>query len=82
MGKTLVKTTEADFMAQPLSKRGFIWMAVGLALFIAGFFLERPLVLRGTRLPFWPFVLGLGLLLVGWDLVKRRRGGDSNLPPA
>ena len=69
-------------MAQALPKRGFVWIAVGIALFIAGFVLERPLVLRGTSLPFWPFVLGVGVAILGWDVIKMRRGGDSNPPAA
>lgn len=70
-------------MAAKLPKRGFVWIAVGAALLIAGFFMERPLVLRGTSLPFWPFIMGLGVIMVLGDLYKTRKSrGDSADPPA
>jgi hypothetical protein len=69
-------------LAERFPRRGFIWILIGLALFVANFVLETPLVLRGTELPFWPFVVGVGLIILIIDAVRARRRGDSDPPPA
>ncbi len=69
-------------VAESFPKRGFIWLLVAVGVFVAGFFLEEPLVLRGTSLPFWPFVLGVAGIILLIDVVRHRRRGDSGDPQA
>jgi hypothetical protein len=68
-------------MAESFRKRGIVWIVVGVGLLVANFFLETPLVLRGTSLPFWPFVMGLGVIILAIDVWRWRKQGDSGSPP-
>jgi hypothetical protein len=52
---------------------GFVWITVGVLLFVVPLVLGRPLVVRGTRIPWGLLVAGIGLLIVGWDALRSRR---------
>ena len=54
--------------------RGTVWMAVGALVWIASLIWGRPIVVRGTDLPWGLVVIGVGAVLLGYDLwVNRRR---------
>lgn len=51
--------------------RAWVWLGLGAMLLVLPLVLGRPLVLRGTRIPWGLVVITLGLMLWAWD----RRGG-------
>jgi hypothetical protein len=53
--------------------RGAVWMAVGVIVWIGSVVLKRPVVVRGTDLPWGAVVIGVGALLLGWDVINARR---------
>ena len=59
--------------------RGVVWVLVGLGLLVANF-VGLPLRLRGTDFPFWVVIVGLGVVLFVWDLVKARREKEDSPP--
>jgi hypothetical protein len=62
--------------------RGLVWLFVGLVLWLGGILImDRPLVLRGTNVPFGPIVMGMGALLLVWDFVQHRRARTEEPPP-
>jgi hypothetical protein len=57
-----------------MRKRGPIWVLIGVVIYIGGILAERPLLLRGTEIPFGLIVIGMGLLLLLVDFLRARRG--------
>jgi hypothetical protein len=53
--------------------RGLVWIAIGGAIQAYGLATGRPLVIRGTAIPWGLAVVGLGLLILAWDLSRARR---------
>jgi hypothetical protein len=65
-----------------MRKRGLIWIFLGVVLYLGGILImERPFVLRGTRVPFGLVLVGLGVVLLVWDLVHYRRERAKDPPP-
>lgn len=57
-----------------MRKRGYVWLFVGVLLTLGSYLiLEKPLVVRGTNIPFGPVILAVGALILGWDLLHFRR---------
>jgi hypothetical protein len=67
-----------------MRKRGWIYILIGIGLYVGGILGALPLVVRGTNIPFGPVLVGLGVLLLAWDYWRARqeaREGDPPTPP-
>ena len=57
--------------------RGLIWIGLGLAIYLGGLALGRPLLLRFTQVPLGWVVAGIGVVYLGYDIWKARRKRDE-----
>jgi hypothetical protein len=59
--------------------RGLIWIGIGLAIYLGGLALGRPLLLRFTQIPLGWIVAGIGVLYLAYDIwaQKRKRREDA-----
>ncbi len=64
-----------------MRKRGWIWLLIGVFLYVGGLLAKRPLVLRGTEIPFGVIVIGLGAVLLIWDYLQARKEAQRGDPP-
>jgi hypothetical protein len=53
--------------------RGLVWIAIGAGVYGYGVATDTPLVVRGTSVPWGLAVAGVGVLLMAWDLVTKRK---------
>lgn len=53
--------------------RGLIWIVIGAAVWIYGAATGTDIVVRGTQVPWGGVVIGVGALLMAWDLVRASR---------
>jgi hypothetical protein len=67
-------------MKLPHRARGLVWVVVGLLLYLVPLAIGRPLVVRGTKIPWGLTLSALGLILLAWDgwRLSKRKGSDRN----
>ena len=53
--------------------RGLVWIAVALLVTVVGWAVDRPVLIRGTRLPWGLALAAAGVVLLIWDLRRARR---------
>jgi hypothetical protein len=53
--------------------RGAVWIGVGAVVWMGSFVWGRPVVVRGTELPWGLVVIGVGGALLAWDLRKAKK---------
>jgi hypothetical protein len=70
-----------DLQTVKMRKRGFVWILVGIGLYVYGMVSHQPVVLRGTQVPFWIILIGLGVILIGWDTLHYRKELAKAPPP-
>src|ERR1700748_2994060 len=63
--------------------RGLIWIGIGLAIYVGGLALDRPLTLRFTPIPLGWVIAAIGLIYLIYDVwaQKRRSREDVGAPP-
>ena len=54
--------------------RGAVWIAVGAVVWIGAVVADTTIVIRGTNIPWGAVVMGIGAVLLAYDLIKARRG--------
>jgi hypothetical protein len=64
-----------------VSKRGIAWMGAGVVVYVVGLLMGQQFVLRGTRVPFWPLVMGIGAIILVIDLIRGRGAKKSEEEP-
>ena len=66
-------TTSRAKKLSGIGLRGIIWIVVGVALHVIFWAIGRPLVMRGTNLPWGLVVAGLGAVILAFDIVMATR---------
>ncbi len=60
-----------------ISLRGLVWFGVGVLVYVAGLLLDRPIVVRFTKIPLGFVIMGLGVGIVLWDAWKARHRKET-----
>jgi hypothetical protein len=61
-----------------MRKRGFVWVGVGLLVYVISLLIDRPIVVRGTQFPLGWAIAAMGLVIAGWDAWKHRSASNSD----
>jgi hypothetical protein len=61
------------------SPRGLVWVVVGVLLYLVPLAIGRPLVVRGTQIPWGLTVAAVGLILYAWDGWRLSKRNDKRL---
>ena len=57
--------------------RGAVWLGVGALVHIVSLALGRPLMLRGTSIPWGLVVCGAGVVILIWDVSRAGKNKTS-----
>jgi len=60
-----------------ISKRGLVWVGVGVLVQVISMLIDRPIVVRWTSIPLGLAIVGIGVVIILWDLWKQRHRRES-----
>jgi hypothetical protein len=53
--------------------RGLVWLGVGLLVYVGGFLMGRPILLRWTDIPLGWVIMAAGVAYQVYDYLRHRR---------
>ncbi len=53
--------------------RGIVWIVVGGGVYAYSLATHTPIVIRGTHVPWGLVVVGVGAIILAWDLLRAKR---------